>query len=460
MIRPSPRYGGTERVPGALYQQNCVRFLSPPDTSSRTSPHQDALLHSMNSGPTIALLEQEGAMANGRRAASRLARSFSSALAAAMDIESIPRPRLDPRGPGLILACFISFFCMTGIAIPRASAATLVVDPQFGPYTTIQAAISMAAADDTVEVHPGLYPEQLRPLVPMTILGRDGAESTIVSGSGLQRILDLENVALVVHGLTFEDGHGEAEGGAVRCTNGTFAATECVFRGNRATNGNYDLALGGAIAFIGESWCSLVDCLFIKNEADNPRASYGGAVGIDGNWGNSRPPTDPTSGKNPITRYLLQNCSFISNRARATAAIWSNELVEIRNCVFVDKGSSIGTFVNATAPPALNCNIYLDLPSPQFGDRARRLDEEPQSDPRICPGTESTVHSSSPLWSDAGGCGRIGNLPVGCSGSDGPRDHPARRPAGRRPTNPRVWLRARGGPRRAAGRPAWRASPE
>jgi hypothetical protein len=354
-------------------------------------------------------------MANRRRAASRLARSFSSALAAASVLESNSRPRLDWRGLGLILSFCVSFH-LAGIAVPRAPAATLVVDPQSGPYYTIQSAISMAAAYDTIEVHPGLYPEQLRPLLPVTIRGRGGADSTFVSGGGFQRVLELENVAVVVHGLTFENGRGEAIGGAILCTNGTFDAAQCVFRGSRASNTDYEMAHGGAIAFVGESRSSLVDCLFIHNEADNPRASHGGAIDINGAWGKTPESAGPPPGKNLLNRYMFLNCSFLSNRARATAAIWSNELVEVRNCVFVDKGSALGAFVNAPESSILACNIYQDLPSPQVEDRAGKTMNGEPVDPRICPDDEAAVHESSPLWNNWSGCGRIGSLPVGCAG--------------------------------------------
>jgi hypothetical protein len=44
-----------------------------------------------------------------------------------------------------------------------APAAVLVVDPQTGPYTTIQQALEAAQPADTIEIHSGVHDEELSP---------------------------------------------------------------------------------------------------------------------------------------------------------------------------------------------------------------------------------------------------------------------------------------------------------
>jgi hypothetical protein len=367
-------------------------------------------------------------MAKGRRAASRLAYNVSSAHVAATDSDPNtsrhPGRRANPPVPtndparilgAAVIPCLI---VLLGLAATPVIAATLVVDKAAGPFFTIGSAISVAAANDTIEVHPGTYSEELRPSVPLTIRGSEGADSTFVRGGDYRRVLELENSTLLVEGLTFERGRAETIGGAVLCSNGTFDALRCVFRDNHVTSLNYDPARGGAVGYSGEGAGSFVDCLFIHNAADNPNAGWGGAVGIDGHWGGSRPAAATSSGNMAAPRFQFLNCSFLSNRARATAAIWSNELVEVQNCLFFDKGPSFGTFVEAPDWSVFGCNIYQDLLTPQIEDPpARRAnDVEVQVDPRICPDDETSVHESSPLWSDWNNCGRIGSLPVGCTG--------------------------------------------
>jgi Right handed beta helix region len=69
---------------------------------------------------------------------------------------------------------------------PTLTAATLCVDAHRSPpcYSTIQAAVNHASADDVIKVAPGTYKEYVTIGIPLSILGAD-RESTIVDAAGL-----------------------------------------------------------------------------------------------------------------------------------------------------------------------------------------------------------------------------------------------------------------------------------
>jgi len=82
----------------------------------------------------------------------------------------------------LLIPCCV-VVCMS--VAKTLTAATLCVDPhQFGCYSTIQAAVNAASANDVIKVASGTYKEYVTVGIPISLIG-EGAGSTIVDAAGL-----------------------------------------------------------------------------------------------------------------------------------------------------------------------------------------------------------------------------------------------------------------------------------
>jgi Right handed beta helix region len=113
---------------------------------------------------------------------------------------------------GLIALCAIAL----GAVCQTAAAASLCVNPggSGGCYTTIQAAVSHASANDVIHVRPGTYKEFVTIGIPLSVLG-DGAGDTIIDATGLAHgifvdgfdnpgLRDVTVAALTVRNAQFE----------------------------------------------------------------------------------------------------------------------------------------------------------------------------------------------------------------------------------------------------------------
>jgi hypothetical protein len=301
--------------------------------------------------------------------------------------------------------------CVLGLA-SRAWGAIRVVDPVGGPYLTIQSALDSSAPGDTVEVVPGTYFVQLVASIPVLLRSREGPEATILDGEGVRRLLEFRDIELIVAGFTFQNGRATRGGAAIRCTDASFQIVDCVFRDNHAYRRDWMQARaeGGAILADGEASGAILECLFVRNEVEGLSRAYGGAISVQ--------EVIYDAAERPSTiRVQILDCSFISNRASSVAAILSSRPIEVRRCLFADKRDSYGPFVALADGSQLVCNLYQYGISPQVeGTWSKTVGENQEVDPRLCPGDPERLHESSPALSGEGGCGRIGNLPVGCTG--------------------------------------------
>ena len=105
---------------------------------------------------------------------------------------------------GLMLCtCAVALVDMNfDVVTTKGSAATLYVGTGPGNYTTIQFAIDMAEAGDTVYVYTGLYNESLLIDKTLTLIGED-RETTIINGEGNSFGIYLSNADYInVSGFT------------------------------------------------------------------------------------------------------------------------------------------------------------------------------------------------------------------------------------------------------------------
>jgi len=160
--------------------------------------------------------------------------------------------------------------------------------------STIQSAISVAAAGDTIEVLPGTYSGPGNKDLDfggksLVLRSRDGAAATILDCQGSGRALVFQNgegSAAVVSGFTMTNGR-VAQGGAVSCLGASPTLIDCILTANRADEsgggissrigahptvlrcrieGNSAFFSGGGISCIDAS-ASIGDCDLIGNEA-------------------------------------------------------------------------------------------------------------------------------------------------------------------------------------------------
>jgi len=200
-----------------------------------------------------------------------------------------------------------------------ASAKTILV-PEAA--ITIQHAIDASSAGDTVSIAPGIWRETID-LRGRSILlkGREGAEKTIVNGTGLGdsviRCVTAEGPGTVIEGLTITGGSGHEGlskagltlGGGILALGSSPTFRACIVTGNRAT-------LNGGGAYVGASSRIRFDgCTFVGNEAEK-----GGGVLC----ASSKP--------------VFINCTFENNEARyAGGALHASVDSEpiLRSCAMV-----------------------------------------------------------------------------------------------------------------------------
>jgi hypothetical protein len=208
-----------------------------------------------------------------------------------------------------------AFFCvLLALAIRDArDPLVLVVDPQQGPFYSVAAALAAAAPDDTLELVAGTYLEaiDLRGY-PVHLRGREGAESTTLSGAGhLGPVLLMGAVEAdarqSVTGCTVTDGWAArpaalVDGGGISVQGGgEMEVRACVIHGCLALSGggiavndahvllretvvaaNSAALSGGGIQVVGASAdLQIRDCAFIANRVRAPYAEGGSGGGLD-----------------------------------------------------------------------------------------------------------------------------------------------------------------------------------
>ncbi len=196
---------------------------------------------------------------------------------------------------------------------PNLCADTLTVRKDgSGQFTTINAAKAVAVSGDIIEVGPGTYNEEIDFSISVTLVSTDGAETTVLDGEGIRRILIFRaGLGSVIDGFTIRRGYHASSGGALRVQLGATATVRnCVFEDNYV---EFD---GGAVICRDGSRLDIENCAFRNNSAARHAgavlAVVGGIVDID-------------------------HCTFIENDGPSSGAIAteSGAVLEVTNSLFV-----------------------------------------------------------------------------------------------------------------------------
>jgi parallel beta-helix repeat protein len=236
--------------------------------------------------------------------------------------------------------------------------------------TSIQQAVSSAAAGDTVLVTNGVYGGGLAVTNPLALLSVNGPEFTAINGGGTNQCASLTNGASLT-GFTLTNGYGYANGvgGGVWCASTNAFLTNCVIVGNSAGNGGgaysgtlYNCTLSGnsakGIPFGiggGAARGTLYNCTLSGNSATD----YGGGVlgctlyncTLTGNSANG--PNGAGGGANSCTLY---NSALICNSATSGGggAIGGT----LYNCTLTGNAAGVGG--GAVMSTFYNCIAYFN----------------------------------------------------------------------------------------------------
>ncbi|MCA9754305.1 MAG: hypothetical protein KDA27_00775 [Candidatus Eisenbacteria bacterium] len=350
------------------------------------------------------------------------------------------------------VSCFVSAFVSRALAFsllgvaalavfaPCARAATLVVDPDDGPYTTVGAALLAALDGDVIEISPGIYTESLEVTgKQVTLVGPSGSSVTTLDGGGL-RILRMIDADVTLSGLTLRNGRARS-GGAIAATDSDLTVDSCTFRNNAVYYGGIgSRSYGGAIFVCKDSRLEVRNASFIENVQETYRS--GSAIAYtERDWAGNDSGGDPSDWD---VRIRVERSSFLRNDQRIGGICHFDAAASATfdRCLFLGKG--ITTTTNWSAS---NC-VYWEGESPQvtadeypvespLGSgpnwRNRSTLAEPvgspiasptlgarlssatgvEADPRICPDDLERLHESSPAFSAYGG--GIGATPLGCT---------------------------------------------
>ncbi len=333
-------------------------------------------------------------------------------------------------------------------AFSTALAATHIVEQDgSGDFTTITAAVAVAAADDLILVGGGIYTEQMIVIDRVLhIMASGGPETTTIDGESLDGILDyVAGGGGTLSGFTLANANSLEGGGAVdmNTAGGHLDIRNCQFMNNVA---DYQ---GGGIAAGGASSAYVADCLFQGNFAP---VHCGAAVGIESSQlefvrcefrENS---TNTFSGALAVHSSLLEvtDCLFVGNESgdvsgaiyyyssigtvenntfvdntspgRATVVVHASNGVVVRQNIFAGETHGYGLqFFQCSGVHA--CNIYWEnangaIDPPALGD------DELVADPLFCAPNQGVyaLYDISPAAPGNSPCGQlIGAFPVECT---------------------------------------------
>lgn len=248
---------------------------------------------------------------------------------------SLSSDRQRSRRLGLLCLCLLGSACAILVGAGRAGARTWVVeqDPN-QPIDQIGQVVIGAGSGDTIIVGPGTYHEHI-PVIgkSITLIGRDGATSTILDGSqpidgreGSVLYCDPDGVFdLHAQGLTFTHGsgyhrtpHGYIGGGICwykAWREGIVTIRGCDFVDNVVQLGMSNYGCG--IGIPGATTIGISDCSFTGNHTNRQNA-IGGGIYID-----------------EAEQCVIQRCTFnLSNPLMgdgdgAAMHVWANGEVQI-----------------------------------------------------------------------------------------------------------------------------------
>lgn len=195
------------------------------------------------------------------------------------------------------------------------------------PKKTIKAAVNIVSNNGTIFIAPGQYNENnILINKNMSLLSMNASE-TFVSGDA-QNILNIDNVTVIIQGLSLGDGKSD-RGGAIK-NNGTLTIKDCIFQKNVATSNGGSIYsknilnientkfienqanLGGAILLI-QCTGTITNCEFNNNEAKED----GGAINSNQN-----------------TKLSIINSNFKGNNAVNGGGIFNVEKTIIQSSTF------------------------------------------------------------------------------------------------------------------------------
>ena len=217
--------------------------------------------------------------------------------------------------------------------IPRLTAledrtllATLVVNPAGGPgiYTTIQAAVTAAAAGDTIAINPATYTEQVRINTSLTMMST--APGVIIQPPptltqdplGLTALVEINNSATVdmsdltvqgpvPNGITIDAGILVVGGATANVTNSTIAHIRNETLNNISGTG-YGILVGGASGSAQVGTATITNDTITDYQKEGIRVNGGSSATITGN-------TIATAGPASV---IAQNGILINTGATAT----------------------------------------------------------------------------------------------------------------------------------------------
>jgi len=171
------------------------------------------------------------------------------------------------------------FFTMA----PPALAATWYVNGRSGSDSnncqsaqtacrTIGFAISRASSGDSILIASSTYSENLSITSNLTLTG-SGAQSTIIDGGGVARVVSIENSSAHVALSNLTIRHGVAAGGGGILNWGTLTINNCTISGNAAAS-SYSATGGG----IYNSGTLTINASTLSGNAGSTNFIYGGAI--------------------------------------------------------------------------------------------------------------------------------------------------------------------------------------
>lgn len=242
--------------------------------------------------------------------------------------------------------------CLLISACP-ALANTYTVDPDGTcDFTTIQAAINNADANDVIIVTPAIYAENINTLgKAITLQSTDPTNPAIVAittinGVGIGTVITFDNEetsSTVVNGFTIKHGYADYGGGIFCDVNASPQIANCNILDNEATS------YGGGLYCSTNSNPAIIDCSFSDNTA-----VVGGAV----RCGQASPTftgcsissnTAQTAGAISITHYsqpLLINCYLNENIASASGGAivcYDHSDLKLAGCTIMANSAQSGS---------------------------------------------------------------------------------------------------------------------
>jgi len=197
-------------------------------------------------------------------------------------------------------------------------------------FHTIQAAVDVAASDDTVLVTNGVYflSSGVNIDTNLTVKSVNGATYTIVDGGGNDRCFELGDHNILLEGFTVTNGYCGGYGGGIECWGTRPVISNCYIVGNA----NYNFYDGGGV-YHG----TLYNCVIRNNHSadDGGGISYSFAYNclISGNsCGYNGGGADGST---------LYNCTIVDNRATNNGGGVCNGVLS--NCVVWGNTATTGT---------------------------------------------------------------------------------------------------------------------